>query len=118
MNSSKRRAQCAGLNDLERHNATFSRERSDARPVELRRVAAIGLTVGRHDLALFHRSGLLSTSFDDFQYFPEVGAAIAIARGSPCHVGGLRPRDLGRRGAAQLHRQQCQLRSLPAGIVA
>lgn len=56
MNSSKRRAQCAGLNDLERHYAAFSRERSDARPVGLGRVAAIGLTVGHHDLALLHRS--------------------------------------------------------------
>jgi hypothetical protein len=56
MNSSKRRAQSAGLNDLERHYTTFSRARSDVRPVGLGRVAAIGPTVGRHDFALFHRS--------------------------------------------------------------
>ena len=58
MNSSKRRAQCVGLNDLERHCATFSRERSDARLVELGRAAAIGPIVGCHDFARCYRSRL------------------------------------------------------------
>jgi hypothetical protein len=58
MNSSKRRAQSVGLNDLERHDATFSHERSDARPVEPARVAAMGRIVGRHDFARRYRSRL------------------------------------------------------------
>jgi hypothetical protein len=56
MNSSKRRAQGVGLNDLERHYATFSHERSDARLVQLAQVAAIGPIVGRHDFARRYRS--------------------------------------------------------------
>jgi hypothetical protein len=55
MNSSKRRAQVPA-STISSGTTTFSRERSDARPVGLGRVAAIGLTVGHHDLALFHRS--------------------------------------------------------------
>jgi hypothetical protein len=58
MNSSKRRAQRVGLNDLERHDATFSRERSDARLVELAQVAAMGPIVVCHDFARCYRSRL------------------------------------------------------------